>query len=158
MQGKSVWINIRNFLCLFLIISAVGYLGRAYMTSNTLKWYRTLQMSSLTPPDYIFGCVWSVLFLFMTISVFLVWGRARLKWFIFQLVLNMFWSFSFFFLHLPALALAAVLLMLFCILECIKEFYRYSKVSGLLFVPLFVWSLFALYLNTIIVMQNIDKI
>lgn len=152
MQGKSVWLQIRNFLCIFIIINMVGYFGRTYMTRNTLAWYHGLQMSSLTPPDYIFGCVWSVLFLLMTISVFLVWGRASIKWFVLQLLLNMFWSFSFFFLHMPVLALAVILMMIFSILKCIQDFYKVSKTAGLLFIPLLLWSLFALYLNLVIVL------
>ena len=158
MQAKSVWVKVGRLFFLLVVTGLIGYLGRIYMTPDTLDWYQSLPKAPLTPPDYMFGFVWSGLFLLMSISAVLVWGKVSLKWFVFQLIANMLWSFCFFFLHSPLVAVFVLCFMLFCILECIKEFYRYSKVSGLLFIPLFLWSLFALYLNTIIVIQNIDKI
>lgn len=152
MQTKSVWRQVGELLFLLIIVNSVGFLGSLYMTQDTLNWYHQLNNSPLTPPDWAFGMVWSVLFFLMALSMFLVWGRASPRWFATQLVFNMLWSFGFFYLHSPFLAELILIGLIFSLIMNIAEFYKVSKLSGLLLIPTFLWALFALYLNTFILL------
>ena len=151
MQRKSIWHSaIRLFFLLFLV-NTIGYIGGSYMTPETMLWYDSLPNSSLTPPDWVFPIVWTFLFTLMAISAFLVWGRASPRWFVAQLMMNMLWSFFFFYLKSPFWAAAIILLMLIFLALNIRSFGKVSKISGFLLIPTFLWSLFALYLNLYIV-------
>ena len=150
MQTKSVWHQVGELLFLLIIVNMVGFIGSLYMTSDTLLWYHQLSVSSLTPPDWVFTTVWTVLFFLMALSMFLVWGRASPKWFAIQLGLNMLWSFSFFYLRSPLLAEFILLGLIFALAMNIRSFWKVSHWAGLLLVPTFLWALFALYLNTFI--------
>ena len=152
MQTKSVWHQVGELLFLLIVVNFVGFIGSLYMTPETLKWYHQLNNSPLTPPDWIFGVVWSVLFFLMALSMFLVWGRASPRWFTTQLIFNMLWSFSFFYLRSPLLAEMVLIGLIFSLIMNITEFYKVSKLSGILLIPTFLWSLFALYLNTYVLL------
>ena len=153
MQKKSLHSAIRLFFLLFLV-NTIGYIGGTYMTPETMQWYHSLQVSSLTPSDWVFPIVWTFLFSLMAISAFLVWGRATPRWFVAQLMANMLWSFSFFYLTNPTLAMGVIFLMLFFLFLNIYTFGKVSKLAAWLLVPTFLWSLFALYLNLFVVYNN----
>ena len=140
-----------RFLFLLVLVNLVGYIASAYMTPDTMIWYNTLPQSSLTPPQYTFIVVWSVLLLLQAIAAFLVWGKASPRYFVLQLALNMLWSFVFFYLRNPALALTIVLLFVWSLIMNIKAFIYVKKSAGWLLVPTLLWALFAVYLNCIIV-------
>ena len=89
----------------------------------------------------------------MAVSAFLVWGRASPRWFVAQLMMNMLWSFCFFYLRNPLLAAGIIILMLIFLFLNIRSFGKSSKIAGWLLVPTFLWSLFALYLNMEIVLS-----
>lgn len=139
---------------LLVLTNGVGYVGASFMTPDTMNWYNTLKMSSLTPPDWVFGVVWTVLFLMMSIAGFLVWNKVSPRWFVAQLGMNLLWTFTFFYLREVIFATVIILLMLYCLYRCIHAFYAKSHAAGLLMMPIFVWSLFALYLNTYIIFNN----
>ena len=147
MQKKSVWTQVARFLFLLILVNLVGYIASSYMTADTLNWYHALPNSPLTPPDWAFGIVWSVLFFMMALSYFLVWGRASPRWFVIQLLGNMLWSFCFFYLRSPLLGFICVLFLIFALIMNIRSFSKVSKISGLLLVPTLLWCVFALYLN-----------
>jgi tryptophan-rich sensory protein len=147
MQKKSVWTQVGRFLFLLILVNLVGYIASSYMTADTLNWYHALPNSPLTPPDWAFGIVWSVLFFMMALSYFLVWGRASPRWFVIQLLANMLWSFCFFYLRSPLLGFICVLFLTFALIMNIRSFSKVSKISGLLLVPTLLWCVFALYLN-----------
>ena len=152
MQTKSIWRQVGELLFLLIVVNMVGFVGSLYMTSDTLAWYHQLDNSPLTPPDWVFGIVWSILFFLMALSMFIVWGRASPRWFATQLVFNMLWSFSFFYLRSPFLAEVVLVGLIFALLMNIHLFYKVSKLSGLLLLPTLLWALFALYLNTYILL------
>lgn len=151
MQKKSVWQSAGRLFFLLLLVNVIGYIGGSYMTPETLVWYRSLPNSPLTPPDWVFPVVWTILFFLMTVSAFLVWGRASPRWFVAQLMMNMLWSFCFFYLKSPVYALGALLMMLLFLGLNISSFAKVSKVSAWLLVPTFIWGIFALYLNFYII-------
>ena len=152
MQTKSVWRQVGELLFLLILVNSVGGIGSLYMTSDTLNWYHQLNGSPLTPPDWAFGIVWSVLFFLMALSMFLVWGRASPRWFAIQLICNMLWSFCFFYLRSPILAELVLFVLIFALFMNVCLFYKVSKLSGLLLLPTLLWSLFALYLNSFILL------
>ena len=138
---------------LLLLVNTIGYIGGTYMTPQTRLWYYALPNSALTPPDWVFPFVWTALFFMMAVSAFLVWGRASPRWFVAQLMTNMLWSFCFFYLRNPFLALGMLVLMLVFLYFNIRSFFKISKLAGGLLIPTFMWGLFALYLNLYIVIH-----
>ena len=153
-MSKSVWQKALRLFFLLCLVNVVGYIAAGYMTPMTQMWYDGLLKSALNPPEIVFPVVWSTLFLCLAVSAFLVWGKASPRWFVFQLIFNMLWSFAFFFLHRPDIALGVTVLLLISIYKTFRAFYPVSKISGILQVPVFLWCLFALYLNLMIVLLN----
>ncbi len=135
-------------LCLVFLISG---LSGSFITFDRLNWYKTLPLSSLTPPDAWFGIVWTILYFLMAVSAFLVWNKASPRYFVLQLVTNGLWPFLFFYMHSPIAGLIDILLMIVFVFLCMKTFYKASKPAAYLLVPLFIWILFAFYLNAHIV-------
>ncbi len=147
----------RNFFRLFfllLLTNAVGYLGGAVMTNETMDWYNTLNQSALTPQPIVFMVVWPILYLLMSVSAFLVWGKTSPRYFCLQLVANGLWPLAFFYFRSPLAALIVLLFMIGFIILTMRDFYKVSKTAAWLLSPLLIWSFFAIYLNTIVVMAN----
>ena len=133
-----------------------------FTVSSIPDWYSALRKSSLNPPDWVFGPVWTVLFLLMGISLYLVWDKGLkeknvkrgLVFFGVQLSLNTLWSIIFFGLKSPTLAFIEIFILWIAILFTIIEFYRISKPAAYLLVPYFMWVSFAIFLNYSIVVLN----
>jgi benzodiazapine receptor len=119
------------------------------------SWYATLAKPSFTPPNWVFGPVWTVLYFLMGIAAFLVWRKGlscagvktALAWFLVQLGLNAVWTPVFFGLHRIGLALAVIVLLWLAIIATMYRFFRISRPSGLLLVPYLLWVSFAVVLN-----------
>ena len=116
--------------------------------------YLQLQKPSWTPPGYLFGPVWSILYLCMGVAAWLVWRRAgfsgarlALGLFLVQLVLNGMWSWIFFGMQRPGLAFAEILILWGMILATLLTFWRVSAAAGILFLPYLAWVSFAAVLN-----------
>ena len=116
-------------------------------------WYNNLIKPELSPPNYIFGPVWAILYSLMFISLLnyaYTKGKDKTRGYIFfilQLALNILWSPVFFLMHSILLGLAVVILLDISILLTIKYFYKTSKISAYLLIPYLIWCLFATYLN-----------
>jgi tryptophan-rich sensory protein len=121
-------------------------------------WYEALSKPAWTPPNWLFAPVWSVLYLAIAIAGWLVWRRSGaslpLAVWIGQLTLNAAWSWLFFGLHRPALALADIVALLVVILVFIAVAGPVSRAAALLFVPYGLWVLYATALNASIVLRN----
>lgn len=157
--------NIKDFFKLVAAIAiaqAAGLIGSLYTYPEIAGWYRTLERSPLTPPDYVFGPVWTSLYALMGIAAYLVWkeglDRFRVKvalgLFLFQLAINSLWSIVFFNLHDPEGALAILILLIVLIIATMVAFARVSRVAAWLLTPYLLWCSFALYLNYSIVILN----
>ena len=153
-QDTSIWQNALRLFYLLCLTMAVGYIGSTFTSPEALKWYDTLILSDLTPPNNWFGPVWSVLYFLMAISAFLVWGKASPRPFVMQLAFNLIWPFAFFYLKNPVLAFVILIAMVVFIVKTICSFGRVSLLSGWLMVPVLLWSLFAGYLNVIVIVYN----
>lgn len=146
--------NFFRLLFLLLLTNAVGYLGGAVMNEQTMLWYDGLNQSTLTPQPIVFMVVWPILYLLMSISAFLVWDKVSPRYFCLQLVANGLWPMAFFYFRSPLAALIVLIFMIAFIALTIRDFSKESKISGWLLVPLLLWSCFALYLNSFIVLMN----
>ncbi|MBP5344429.1 MAG: tryptophan-rich sensory protein [Alphaproteobacteria bacterium] len=151
MKNISVWKNASHLFFLLLLVFTVGYVGSAFMTPTTWDWYNSLAKSPLNPPDFIFPIVWTILLFLQAIAAFLVWGKASPRWFVAQLMFNMLWSFTFFYLHSPSISFIVSLLFSCALFINTYTFGKVNKIAGLLILPTFLWSLFAIYLNAYLV-------
>jgi len=137
---------------------AVGFIGSLFTTPSISTWYTTLNKPSFNPPNWIFGPVWTLLFIMMAISFYLVWQKGltltAVLIFVLQLILNILWSLFFFYLKNPALALMEIIFLWLAILANIVIFYSISKTTGFLLVPYILWVSFAAFLNYTITSLN----
>ena len=76
MENVSLLKKAGRLFFLILLVNIIGYISSSYMTSDTKIWYHALPLSSLNPPDYVFGLDWSVLLFLQAISAYLAWGKA----------------------------------------------------------------------------------
>ena len=121
-------------------------------TANDL-WYQELNKSSLNPPGYVFGIVWPILYILMSISAFRTFEETR-NLFLLQLFFNAIWSWLFFAFHMPVIALLNIWLLIALNIRLVINIFRIDSISGFLFVHYIVWLFFAYYLNLFIVINN----
>jgi len=138
----------------FIFITIALIVG-SFASSNTADdvWYQELIKSPLNPPGYIFGIVWPILYLLMSISAFRTFNETK-NLFLIQLIFNALWSWLFFAFQMPFIALLNILLLIYLNIKLnLKMFYQ-DKLSGFLFIPYILWLFFASYLNLFIVLSN----
>ena len=102
----------------------------------------------------MFAFAWFVLYGLISISAWLVWSLASHRYFYFQLVTQILWVYTFFEAHMLFYAFLIMIALTFFVVEMMKEFYRYSKLSARLLIPYLVWVVFAAYLNAYAFMYN----
>jgi len=117
-------------------------------------WYAGLNKPEWTPPAWLFGPVWTVLYIAMAVAAWLVWrqggwqsNRVALGLFALQLLLNLIWSPLFFQLHRPGWALVDCALLAIVVGATMVAFWRVTPIAGALFVPYLAWVCFATFLN-----------
>ena len=136
---------------LIAVCFAVAGLGGMATTPNIPDWYAGLNKPAWTPPGWVFGPVWTVLYLSMAMAAWLVWrkGNALVPMTLFaaQLLLNGAWSWLFFGMQNPGLAFVEIVLLWAAILATTIVFWRRSPAAGILFVPYLAWVSFAAVLN-----------
>ena len=127
--------------------------------NNIDKWYKNLKKSPLTPPDYVFGIVWPILYFLLLIYFILTLqekNKIPLVYFMIQLILNLFWTTVFFRkknINLAMYMLVAILF--FTILSGMEMYYKNNNILlPLLLVPYIIWLSFAGYLNFYIIFNN----
>jgi benzodiazapine receptor len=142
---------IKLILCILLPLIVGGVSG--YFTSQNIpNWYIYLNKPTFNPPNYLFGPVWTLLYILMGISFYLVINKPNVNWllvgvFITQLILNFFWSFIFFNAHNLGLALVEIIILWASILTMIILFYKTNKWAAILNIPYILWVSFATVLN-----------
>lgn len=151
------------FLILFVLIPiVVGFLGSIFTAVGVDTWYRFLVKPPIAPPDWIFGPVWSTLYILMGIAAFLVWNKGwknktvkiGLTLFLVQLGFNMLWSYLFFALENPLLAFVEIIILWIFILVTMLWFNKNSRTAVYLMLPYILWVSFAAILNLWIVILN----
>jgi translocator protein len=139
------------FVGLVVVCLGVAGTGGLATNPNVPNWYAGLVKPAWTPPGWIFGPVWSFLYLSMAVAAWLVWRRGNalvpLALFAVQLAFNAAWSWFFFGLHSPGAAFSDVVLLWAAIATTMFVFWFRSTIAGLLFVPYLAWGSFAAVLN-----------
>jgi benzodiazapine receptor len=142
---------IKLLLCILLPLLVGGISG--YFTSQSItNWYVFLIKPTFNPPNYLFGPVWTTLYILMGISFYIIVNQAKIHWslvaiFALQLTLNFLWSFIFFNYHLLGLALIEIILLWLSIFTMIILFYKNNKWAAIINIPYFLWVSFATILN-----------
>lgn len=158
-------IKLMRFIKLILFIAlceGIGVLGSVFTISQIPTWYITLNKPFFSPPNFVFGPVWTMLYALMGIAVFLIYEAKikkkeksfLLKLFGLQLLLNFLWSFIFFGMHNPIIGFVEIILLWISILILIIKFYKYSKLASVLLIPYLFWVSFATLLNLFIAILN----
>lgn len=150
MKKKLLYILISVAVCL-LTGAIAGYATQ----SSIADWYVELEKPSFNPPNWIFGPVWTILYVMMGIAAGLVWAKGFYhKWvktamyhFIFQLLFNALWSIVFFGFRFPMGAFFVILVLLILIALTYRWFKIVDRIAALFLVPYFLWVCFAAILN-----------
>jgi translocator protein len=149
------WLGLIGFLALCL---GVGAIGGFATTHSVVDWYPTLVRPSWTPPSWLFGPVWTLLYVMMAVAAWRVWRRGdeRVPMLLFgaQLALNLAWSILFFGAKSPGLALVDIVALWLAIAASIYAFAMKDRIAAFLMVPYLCWVSFALALNSAIWMLN----
>lgn len=141
--------NIRSLLVFVALVVAAAAFGGYFQPG---AWYAGLRKPPLTPPNWVFGPAWTLLYLAIAVAGWIVWRTQRriglplLLWGA-QLALNAMWSFLFFGMQRPGFALVEIAVLLSVILATASAFFRVRTLAGVLFVPYVLWVAFAAYLN-----------
>lgn len=155
--------NIIKIIVAIVICELAGVVGSFFTTPSISTWYATIQKPNFTPPNWLFAPVWVTLFALMGISSYLVWNKGienkevktSISVFTIQLLLNVLWSFFFFWLQNPFYGLIEIIILWIAIAFTIYKFYKVSKSAGLLLIPYIIWVSIALTLNFYVWRLNI---
>jgi len=141
-------------LSFFVGVSFLAALvGSAFTTPSIAGWYQTLNKPSFNPPNWVFGPVWTLLYVLMGVAAYMVWekggkeSKPALTAFGVQLALNSLWSVVFFGFHQLLLAFVEILLLWLAIAATMKLFRPFSRKAFWLMAPYLAWVSFAAFLN-----------
>lgn len=145
-KSLNPWLALAISLAL---VVAAALFGSQFMPG---AWYAGLAKPAWTPPNWLFGPAWTTLYLLMALAAWKVWIAVRrvdgaLLLYLVQLVLNALWSWLFFGLQRPDLALANIVVLWLLILATIVLFWRRDRLAGALMLPYLAWVGFATALN-----------
>lgn len=144
--------NLKSLIICILIPLGVGALA-AMLTGNNMNFYQDLVQPPLSPPGWIFPIVWTILYILMGISSWLIYRsdsfyrKSALIVYAVQLAVNFLWSIIFFNLQMFLFAFIWLLFLLVLIIVMIIAFSRINKTAALLQIPYLLWVCFAGYLN-----------
>ena len=158
-------LTTKDYISLVIWIASFLLMGSfiGSLTQNGVNsWYSTLNRSPLTPPNYLFGVVWSILYAMIAISGWIIWrSKAHLSelkrikgLYISQLILNWSWSPIFFTYQLPDIALICLCLIVTLVSLLVYKTRKHLKTVCILLTPYLLWLLFATHLNFYIWQHN----
>jgi benzodiazapine receptor len=157
--------NIFIFVISIIVCESVGIIGSFFTFSSVTNWFPMLVKPWFSPPSWLFGPVWIIMYFLMGLSLYIIWNskaelskqKYRKQFFILfgiQLILNALWSFLFFGLKNPTYGLIDILFLDIVVAMTIIYAYRVSKYAAILLAPYMVWITFATLLNFEIVLLN----
>ena len=145
--------TIKLIISILLPLS-VGALAGMFTSQAVPTWYASLNRPSFSPPNWVFGPVWTSLYILLGISFFLIWKENPSKYrnlstivFSIQMLLNFAWSFLFFYFNLIGAALIEIILLWISIALMIYLFYKIKPVAAYMNIPYLLWVSFATILN-----------
>ena len=153
---KNKFLTFILFLTITFTASLIG--GLATITFKE-PWYSLLNKPIFNPPDWVFGPVWTVLYLMMTFSIWIFWHTKKRDMntvyiYFIHLIFNTTWSVVFFVFHNMVLALLVLIALIALIIILILRFKRVKMLSAYLMIPYLLWCCFALILNTNLIILN----
>jgi translocator protein len=151
-----------RWLLFVAIAQAAGLIGALATSAGDGSWYAQLEKPAFNPPSWVFGPVWTALYILMGTAAFLVWERRgqvpgairALGIYGGQLILNLMWSLVFFGLESPLLGLIVIAALIVAIVATMIVFWPISRLASLLLVPYLGWVAFATVLNVAIWVLN----
>lgn len=153
-SGTRDWLTLLPFLVAVAVVSGVGGLA----ASSSSQTYRSLELPPYAPPSWVFGPVWTVLYVMIAVAGWLAWrsggGRPALVVWGVQLVLNLAWTPLFFAADLYTVALVEIVALLVAVVATVVVFRRTSTTAAWLLAPYLAWVAFATALNAGIVVLN----
>ena len=146
--------RIGFLVALILLCLAVAGVASVITMPAVRGWYQTLVHPSFTPPDAVFGPVWTTLYIMMAVAAWRAWGADSYQWgsttirlFLIQLALNFAWSFLFFAGHLIGIAAVEIVMLEIAIIATAWAFLMRDRIAALLMLPYAAWVGFASALN-----------
>jgi benzodiazapine receptor len=153
--------SIVKLILSILICYAAAAIGGFATASSVSSWYLSLNKPSFNPPSWLFGPVWTILYTAMAIALWRIWSlqpselqKTAMIWFGIQLILNILWSFLFFYFKWPTVAFVEIILMWIAIFMTIIYFYKLAPWTLALLLPYLLWVSFASVLNGAIAWLN----
>ena len=145
-----------------IVTFAAAGIGSVFTSASVSQWYPALEKPSWTPPGWLFGPVWTLLYALMAAAAWVIWrkegwagARAALLLYAVQLALNAAWSPLFFGLRMPGIAFAELVVLWMAIVATVAAFWRRSLAAAVLMLPYVVWTTFAAALNLAIWRMNV---
>ncbi len=150
----SIMSKLKFLILSFVIVFLVAFIGSLFTSGNTdSEWYQEIK-PEITPPSYVFPIAWNIIFILIAISLyFSLIKQEKIILFLFGInfILNMLWSFLFFYLQLPFPAFIDLIFLEFSTLFLILFNWKDNKISSILLLPYFLWVIFAGILNYLII-------
>jgi tryptophan-rich sensory protein len=153
--------KLLKLLLSIILCEGVGILGSVFTIPSITTWYSHLSKPAFNPPNWIFGPVWTTLYLLIGVSLYLILEKNLKKEknlilivFLIQLFLNFLWSIIFFGMHLPMAAFVEIAFLWGSIVWMIVNFWKFSKSASLILVPYLCWVSFAAILNLTVAILN----
>ena len=147
-----------SLLLIHLITFIPSVIGGLVTASFKEPWYSQIILPSFNPPSWVFGPVWTALYIMMSIAIWKIWITSFdfniLKLYFIHLFFNGTWSIIFFGFHQIAFALINIFIIIIFILLLMKRYYSRDIISFYLMIPYLLWSSYALILNTSILALN----
>tara|TARA_B100001029_G_C14889109_1_gene354359 strand:+ start:174 stop:641 length:468 start_codon:yes stop_codon:yes gene_type:complete len=154
---------LKNKFLSFIFFAFVSYsaslIGGIITYTSKEPWYSTLIKPSFNPPAWVFAPVWSTLYLFMTVAIWLSWHKdvtnnKLIHLYLIHLIFNATWSIVFFYFHNIFLALLNIMVIIFFILLLMSKYKKISTVSFYLMIPYLMWCCYAFTLNLSLLYLN----
>lgn len=146
--------HIIKLIISILLPLSVGAIAGMFTAQAVPTWYASLNRPSFNPPNWVFGPVWTFLYILLGFSFFLIWKLENSKqrnlaiWaFSIQLLLNFIWSFLFFYFNMIGIALIEIIFLWLSIVFMLYSFYRINHLSAFINIPYLLWVTFATILN-----------
>ena len=151
--------KILSFIILAIATYSASFIGGIATYTYKEPWYSTLTKPSFNPPDRVFGLIWTILYLFMTIAIWSAWHKNiknvdLIYLYFIHLFFNTTWSIIFFVFQNILLALINLVVLILFIVLLTYKYKDISKLSFYLMIPYFIWCCYALMLNTTLLYLN----
>jgi len=152
-----LWNKYKSFIVIILLTYLISVPAGFITSKNVLSWYADITRPSFSPPNWVFGPVWTFLYFTMSVAVWNVWNKVKennkslgikiVSIYFFHLLVGASWSFVFFGFHQIFLGFVVIIIIISFILYLMKQYWQISKISTFIMIPYLAWSCYALVLN-----------